>query len=65
MLLSAAAPLSVSPAASAPEAARVLRPGDRAPDFDLPNQDGRRRHLSDYHGHTVVLAFYPKDRTAG
>ena len=41
-----------------------LKPGDRAPDFDLPTDTGRVR-LADLAGKTVVLFFYPKDDTPG
>ncbi|MDM7323979.1 MAG: thioredoxin-dependent thiol peroxidase [Thermus sp.] len=36
-----------------------------APDFALPDQDGRVHRLSDYRGRWVVLYFYPKDDTPG
>jgi peroxiredoxin Q/BCP len=39
--------------------------GDTAPDFTLPDQDGRSHTLSDYRGAPVVLYFYPKDHTSG
>ncbi len=43
-----------------------LRPGDRAPDFELPTQDGKTVRLADFRGKkAVVLYFYPKDFTAG
>lgn len=42
-----------------------LEVGMPAPDFTLPDQDGKMHHLSDLRGKTVVLAFYPKDLTAG
>ena len=43
-----------------------LNIGDSAPDFELPNQEGRRIKLSDYKGDKhVVLYFYPKDETPG
>ncbi len=41
-----------------------LSPGDKAPDFDLPTDDGRVR-LADFRGKPVVLYFYPKDDTSG
>jgi peroxiredoxin Q/BCP len=41
-----------------------LSPGDRAPDFDLPTDDGRVS-LAALKGKTVVLYFYPKDDTSG
>lgn len=42
-----------------------LRPGDPAPQFSLPNQDGILRSLADYAGKTLVLYFYPRDMTPG
>ncbi len=59
-----AARLAVLP--SAREAAlwdEPLRPGERAPDFALPDQNGRFHRLSDLRGKTVVLSFYPQDFT--
>jgi peroxiredoxin Q/BCP len=41
-----------------------LRPGDPAPDFELPGTGGRTYRLSDYRGRKVILAFYPGDFTA-
>ena len=35
--------------------------GQQAPDFTLPDQDGRERKLSDFRGKNVILAFYPFD----
>ena len=32
----------------------------QAPDFELPDQDGRAVKLSDFRGTPVVLYFYPK-----
>ncbi len=43
-----------------------LRPGDPAPEIDLPGwHDGeeRRFRLSEHRGRPVVLAFYPGDET--
>jgi peroxiredoxin Q/BCP len=39
--------------------------GDKAPDFDLPDQDGNRHKLADYMGKWVVLFAYPKASTGG
>ncbi|MGH7505518.1 MAG: thioredoxin-dependent thiol peroxidase [Longimicrobiales bacterium] len=39
--------------------------GEVAPDFELPDQDGRSVKLSDFRGRKVVLYFYPKDDTSG
>ncbi len=37
----------------------------KAPDFTLPDQDGKMHSLKDYSGKKVVLYFYPKDDTPG
>jgi cytochrome oxidase Cu insertion factor (SCO1/SenC/PrrC family) len=43
-----------------------LRVGDRAPDFVLPDQNGKTVSLSDFKGKkTVVLSFYIKASTPG
>ena len=39
--------------------------GGQAPDFTLPDDEGRMHSLSDYRGKPVVLYFYPKDNTSG
>ena len=43
----------------------MLNEGDRAPDFELPADDGSTVKLSDFKGRKVVLYFYPKDDTPG
>ena len=43
----------------------MIEPGDTAPDFELPDQDGRPVRLSDFRGRPVVLYFYPKADTPG
>jgi peroxiredoxin Q/BCP len=43
----------------------MLREGDVAPDFTVPNQDGEQVTLSGLRGRPVVLYFYPKDGTPG
>lgn len=43
----------------------MLEPGQPAPDFTLPDQDGRPVSLSDFRGQPVVVYFYPKDDTPG
>lgn len=43
----------------------MIQEGQPAPDFALPDQDGRTVRLSDLKGTTVVLYFYPKDDTSG
>jgi peroxiredoxin len=39
----------------------VIEPGATAPDFTLPDQDGKKTSLADFRGQTVVLVFYPAD----
>jgi peroxiredoxin Q/BCP len=43
----------------------VIEPGHQAPDFELPDQDGRVVKLSDFRGQPVVVYFYPKAATPG
>jgi peroxiredoxin Q/BCP len=43
----------------------MLSPGDPAPDFELPADDGSTVRLADLAGTRVVLYFYPKDDTPG
>ena len=43
----------------------MLEVGTKAPEFTLPDQNGKNRSLSDYRGQKVILYFYPKDMTAG
>jgi peroxiredoxin Q/BCP len=43
-----------------------LRPGDLAPDFELPASDGRRYRLGDFRGRdVVVIAWFPRAFTGG
>jgi peroxiredoxin Q/BCP len=42
-----------------------LNVGDQAPDFTLPDQEGRRVALSSFRGKNAVLYFYPKDFSTG
>ncbi|MDQ5953354.1 MAG: thioredoxin-dependent peroxiredoxin, partial [Patescibacteria group bacterium] len=37
----------------------------KAPDFNLPDQDGNLHYLKQYKGKWVILYFYPKDATPG
>jgi len=39
--------------------------GQAAPDFKLPDQNGKTHTLADYRGKWLVLYFYPKDDTPG
>jgi peroxiredoxin Q/BCP len=43
----------------------TLQPGDKAPDFSIPNQDDETVSLSDFKGKKLVLFFYPKASTPG
>ena len=42
-----------------------LAPGDKAPAFTLPDQDGKPVSLRDFAGKQVVVYFYPRDDTPG
>ena len=43
----------------------MIEAGEKAPEFTLPDQDGREVSLSDFAGRTLVLYFYPKADTPG
>jgi len=43
----------------------MIEQGQAAPDFELPDQDGRAVKLSDFRGQPVVVYFYPKADTPG
>ena len=43
----------------------MLKIGTIAPDFELPDQDGKSHTLSGYIGNFVLVYFYPKDDTPG
>ncbi len=43
----------------------MLANGTLAPDFELPDQNGKLHRLSDYNGKSVLIYFYPKDDTPG
>jgi peroxiredoxin Q/BCP len=42
-----------------------LKEGQPAPDFSLPDQNGKTRTLSDFRGKWLALYFYVKDDTPG
>ena len=43
----------------------MLEVGTKAPDFNLPDQNGNAHSLSEYKGKKLILYFYPKDSTPG
>jgi peroxiredoxin Q/BCP len=43
----------------------MISAGDHAPEFALPDQDGRTVKLSDFRGQPVVVYFYPRASTPG
>lgn len=43
----------------------MVAEGNKAPDFELLDQDGKPVRLSDFRGQTVVLYFFPKADTPG
>ena len=43
----------------------MLNTGIKAPNFELPDQNGTIHTLEEYRGKKVILYFYPKDNTAG
>jgi peroxiredoxin Q/BCP len=43
----------------------MIKEGQPAPDFELPDQSGQPVRLSSFRGRKVVLYFYPKANTPG
>ncbi len=43
----------------------MLKEGDIAPQFNLPDQNGDMHSLADERGNWVLLYFYPRDNTPG
>ena len=43
----------------------MLTIGEKAPDFALPNQEGKTVRLSDFKGKKVILFAYPRANTSG
>ncbi len=43
----------------------TLEQGEKAPAFELKDQEGKTHRLSDYRGKRLVIYFYPKDDTPG
>ncbi len=57
-------PASVLLGAAAVQAESLVA-GQPAPDFSLPDQQGKTRRLADWRGKWLVLYFYPKNDTPG
>lgn len=43
----------------------MLQPGDRMPDFEVLDQDGKTVNSKDLIGKKTIIYFYPKDNTSG
>lgn len=58
---------ATKPAASRPSSEKpsMLKVGDTAPDFRVPDHTGKERTLGEFRGKKVVLYFYPKADTPG
>ena len=58
--------LAIALALSTSRAAETPKVGDKAPDFEAKDQDGKTVKLDDFAGkQAVLLYFYPKDDTPG
>jgi peroxiredoxin Q/BCP len=44
---------------------KTLNPKDKAPDFNLKDQNGQNIQLADFAGKKLFLYFYPKANTSG
>ena len=44
---------------------RMLKPGDPAPAFSVPDESGAMRTLDEFRGRHLVLWFFPKADTPG
>lgn len=44
---------------------QVLAEGTIAPDFDIPDESGKRHTLKEYRGKKVILWFFPRASTPG
>lgn len=42
-----------------------LKEGDKAPEFNVTDQNGKVHKIADYKGKKLILYFYPKDLTPG
>ncbi|MDQ0821333.1 peroxiredoxin Q/BCP [Arthrobacter sp. V4I6] len=55
----------MTPTPTSPARPLKLQPGTAAPEFTLPDADGRLVSLADYRGSNVIVYFYPKAATPG
>ena len=46
-------------------AVRLPKVSEAAPDFSLPDQDGRMHGLGEFRGRSLVLYFFPRADTPG
>jgi len=53
------------PEAQGKRSKEMIKAGQKAPAFTLPNQDGKKVSLKDFSGKWLILYFYPKDNTSG
>lgn len=65
LILSAAGIAGIGGARALAETVFAVQEGQSAPDFTLPDQEGKPVTLSSLQGRWVVLYFYPKDDTPG
>ena len=42
---------------------KIIAPGDKAPDFELPSEEGKNVKPSDFKGKVLVIFFYDKDNS--
>lgn len=64
-IVAALAVLAALFAARAARSGELPEVGKPAPDFNLPDQNGKQHVLKDYRGKWLVLYFYPRDDTPG
>jgi peroxiredoxin Q/BCP len=65
VVLALAGSFAVLASDAAPGVNPMPQVGQKGPGFTLPDQDGKTRHLKNYRGHVLLLAFYPADFTSG
>ena len=44
---------------------KTLKPGDKAPELEGTDQNGKTVRITDYLGKKLIVYFYPKDNTPG